>query len=196
MDEKEAIRLLKQGQIKGLETLVNHYQTRGLRAAFLILDDQDLAEDIVSDAFLRAYQKINQFDLHRPFGPWFFQIVTNLAKRAASRNNRSTPFSAVPPTLQERYIQSENQADASPEDQVAEDDRQDQLRKAIMALSPGQRTVIVQKYFLNLSIAEIASNTLTPQGTIKWRLHTAYKRLRILLEAEENDHKGENDGRS
>lgn len=187
MDEKEAIRLLKQGQIEGLETLVKHYQTRSLRAAFLILNDQALAEDIVTDAFLRAYQKINQFDPDRPFGPWFFQIVTNMAKRVASRNNRSTPLSAVPPALREKYNRPENQFDASPEDQVVQIDGRDQLREAIMALSPGQRTVIVQKYYLKLSIAEIASNTLTPQGTVKWRLHTAYKRLKTLLEAEEND---------
>jgi RNA polymerase sigma factor (sigma-70 family) len=58
-----------------------------------------------------------------------------------------------------------------------------QLREAVMKLNPAQRTAIVQKYFLQLSIAEIAQHTNTPQGTVKWRLHVAHKRLKEILGA-------------
>ncbi|MDI7278277.1 MAG: sigma factor, partial [Anaerolineae bacterium] len=69
MEEHEAIARLRQGDIGGLEALVRGHQLGGLRAAYLILRDRDLAEDIVEDAFLRAYERIDQLDPQRPFGP-------------------------------------------------------------------------------------------------------------------------------
>ena len=62
MDEHQAILSLKRGQIQALEYLVEVYQVKAMRAAFLITNDQKLAEDLVQEAFLRAYECIHQFD--------------------------------------------------------------------------------------------------------------------------------------
>jgi len=68
MEEQEAIARLKRGDISGLEALVRKYQVQAVRAAYLITHDRGLAEDIVQAAFLRAYERIGQFDAGRPFG--------------------------------------------------------------------------------------------------------------------------------
>lgn len=65
-DERRAIARLKQGDIGGLEELVKSHQTRAMRAAYLIVRDRALAEDVVQDAFVRAYEKIAHFDESRP----------------------------------------------------------------------------------------------------------------------------------
>ncbi|MBE3119263.1 MAG: RNA polymerase subunit sigma-24, partial [Candidatus Atribacteria bacterium] len=62
MIESEAIARLKEGDISGLETLVKVHQLKAVRTAYLIVRDYFLAEDVVEDAFLRAYERINQFD--------------------------------------------------------------------------------------------------------------------------------------
>ena len=65
---------------------------RAIRAAYLIVRDRALAEDLVQTAFLRAYDRIGQFDPSRPFAPWFLRSVVNDAVKAAMR--RAGPTSA------------------------------------------------------------------------------------------------------
>src|SRR5437867_2966684 len=89
MQESEAIALLKKGDIGGLEHLVLGYQMRAVRAAYLTTRDLALAEDIVQSAFLRVWERIEQFDAQRPFGPWFMRIVVNDALKATVRRDRT-----------------------------------------------------------------------------------------------------------
>ena len=89
MEDLIAISRLKQGDLNGLETLVSRYQVRAVRAAYLILYDRSLAEDVVQTAFVKAAQRIHQFDDGRPFGPWFSRIVVNDALKLATKQERS-----------------------------------------------------------------------------------------------------------
>jgi RNA polymerase sigma-70 factor (ECF subfamily) len=117
MDEKQAITRLKHGDPNGLEALVRLYQLQALRAASLITGDCSVAEDIVQNAFLRAAERIGQFDAERPFGPWFLRIVVNDAIKAAQHQKRQVsldddergePFDlADPAPLPEELIETE-----------------------------------------------------------------------------------------
>jgi RNA polymerase sigma-70 factor (ECF subfamily) len=62
MEERSAIERLKQGDIGGLEVLVRRYQARAVQAAYLIVRDRSLAEDVAQDAFVRAYEGFGRFD--------------------------------------------------------------------------------------------------------------------------------------
>ena len=81
---------LGQGDIAALGTLVSRYQTKALRAAYLVTHDLALAEDVVSGAFLRVFERAAQYDPNRPFGPWFYRIVVNDAIKAVHRRDRTT----------------------------------------------------------------------------------------------------------
>src|SRR5438046_5099592 len=82
MTEREAIDKLRRGDISGLETLVRQHYVQAVRVAYLITQDTALAEDIVQSAFLRVYERIDQFDVGRPFAPWFLRSVVNDALMA------------------------------------------------------------------------------------------------------------------
>src|SRR6478672_10701509 len=88
VDERTAIAQLKRGEIRGLDALMLIYQVRAVRAAYVITHDLPLAEDIVQSAFIRAYERIEQFDETRPFGPWFLRSVVNSAATAAGQRGR------------------------------------------------------------------------------------------------------------
>lgn len=92
LDEQAAVERLKRGDVGGLEGLVRKYHTRAGRAAFLIVRDHSLAEDVAQGAFVRAYERIGGFDAERPFGPWFMKIVVNNAVEAARRRERTTSY--------------------------------------------------------------------------------------------------------
>lgn len=92
IDEQQAITRLKQGDLDGMEILVRHYQVRAVYAAYLIVRDLGLAEEIVQNAFLQAADKIYQYDERRPFGPWFLRSVVNAAIKADKQQKRFVPL--------------------------------------------------------------------------------------------------------
>lgn len=178
MDEQQAIQRLKNGDISGLEYLVTQYQVQAVRAAFLITRDPGLAEDIVHDAFLHAYRAISSFDATRPFKPWFMRSVVNSSVKHMQRSARQVE---VEGQTGESVLADLARRVESVESQVESIEVQDQIWAALQSLSPRQRAVIVQKYFLGMSEAEMADQSETARGTIKWLLNAARERLRDLL---------------
>lgn len=177
MDEAEAISRLKGGDIVGLETLVRVYQGRALRTAYLITRDTQLAEDVTIDAFLRAYERIRQYDTERPFGPWFLRIVVNLARRRATQYARDL---AMPDEdlAGENIVESTlASAQVGPHEAAERAELRAAVWDALGRLTPAQRATVVQRYYLDLSEREIAARLDCSVGTVKWRLHTARQRL-------------------
>lgn len=176
MEEQVAIAQLQQGDISGLEALVRIHQVRAIRTAFLVTHDRALAEDVVQAAFLRAYERIGQFDAQRPFGPWFFRSVARDAVKAAVRGERQVSLARTSQTAD-----CVTDSGAEPGISWEKAETRQEVWAALGTLSPAQRSAIVQRYYLGLSEAEMASVSNCPPGTIKSRLHGARERLRLLL---------------
>jgi RNA polymerase sigma-70 factor (ECF subfamily) len=181
MKEREAIARLKRGDIGGLEALVRRYQVQAVQTAYLITRDRALAEDIVQAAFLRAYERIGQFDAGRSFGPWFLCSVANDAIKAATRRERLVPLEASAGEGQVSLADLLADPNPGPADQAEAAETRQTVWNALGKLSPAQRAAIILRYYLGLSEAEMAEQLDCPPGTVKWRLHAARKRLRRLL---------------
>ena len=95
MAERHAVSRLREGDVSGLEVLVRDYQGAALRAAFLVTQDAAFAEDVVASAFLKACDRIDQFDVRRSFGLWFLRIVVNDAKNAVASRSREVSADAI-----------------------------------------------------------------------------------------------------
>ena len=181
MEEQEAIARLKRGDIGGLEALVRRYQVRAVRTAYLIIRNRALAEDIVQAAFLRAYERIGQFDAGRPFGPWFLRSVVNDALKAAARRERQVSLGASSEGEGASLADLLADPGPGPAGLLEAAETREAVWAALGELPPAQRAAIVLRYYLNLSEAEMADELACPPGTVKWRLHAARKRLRTLL---------------
>lgn len=180
MDEQKSINRMKRGDITGLSTLVERYQTRAVRTAMLITRDTALAEDVVQNAFINAYKKIHQFDTTRPFEPWFLRSVTRAAVKAAKKQHRTLSLDAE--TINDMPFHELLTAyDVDPHSALEQSEQREQIRKALDDLSPEQRAAVVMRYYLEMSENDMADALNTPKGTIKWRLHQARKRLKGLL---------------
>ena len=180
MDEQQAIQRLKNNDIGGLEFLVVLYQVKAVRTAYLITRDIGLAEDVVQDSFLQAYRSIHGFDAARPFEPWFMRSVVNASVKIMQRSARQVQ---VGDEADESLLAESAARAESVEAQVESIEVQDQIWDAMRKLSPRQRAVIVQRYFLEMSEAEMARESGTAAGTVKWMLNAARERLRGLLGA-------------
>jgi RNA polymerase sigma-70 factor (ECF subfamily) len=179
-EEADAIQRLRRGDIAALEVLVKRYQVQAVRAAYLVVRDRQLAEDVVQSAFLKAFDRASSFDPERPFGPWFLKLVLNDAIKLAARQDRETHADPA--------IESRHSPEPLPERAIADAETADEIWTALGALTSAQRAAVVQRYYLGLSEAEIAAALGSPKSTVKARLHAARERLKsLLLRAAPND---------
>ncbi len=181
MDEPEAIRRIRDGDVSALEPLVRAHQLRAVRTAYLITRDRQLAEDIVQDAFIRAFERIGQLRPGNPFAPWFLRIVANDALKAATRGRRWVSLPDDIDALDSRGDPPD--AAPGPEEMMLENEMRAEVWAALGELAPEQRTLLVLRYYVEWREAELADWLEIPIGTVKWRLHEARRKLRLLLSA-------------
>ena len=154
------------------ERTVKRFQQTARHWARQILDDEDLIEDAVQEAFIAAY--LNQHQLRQPdaLAGWLKQIVLRQCYRIARREGL--------------HIQSEAQTGISPNstpDPTAAAEYRD-LEAAIDALPPHQRDTLRLFYYQGYAHRDIARILNIPTGTVKKRLHDARQRLKGLLDDE------------
>lgn len=180
--ERAAIAQMKSGDIGGLAALVETFQVRAVRTAYLILRDRALAEDITQSAFIRAFERIDQFDTGASFGPWFLRSVANDAIKAVERGRRTLSLDAGGPDDPSPAPVLLDTA-AGPAALVEQAEDAAALWALLGRLPAPQRAVIVLRYYVGLTDAEIADQLDAPQATVRWRLFAARERLRTWLGA-------------
>jgi RNA polymerase sigma-70 factor (ECF subfamily) len=131
VDDIEAIRRLKRGDIGGLEMLMEKYQVRAARAAFLVTHNKATAQDIVQETFIRIFQRIHQFDESLPFEPYLMRSVINASLNAVRQNKKTV-------SLDDDSRELENLLDraVSVESQVELSQLQEEILNALSRLSP------------------------------------------------------------
>jgi RNA polymerase sigma-70 factor (ECF subfamily) len=157
------VRGAQRGSVPDLELLFEAHWPRAHRAAYLVVHDAALAEDIAQEAFLAAIRNLDRFDRRRPFGPWLHRIVVNRAIDAARARSlrRETE-------LTEGYTAAAEEHD--PPDRA--------LLVALARLPPDQRAVIVLRHLLGYSPGEIARVLDLPRGTVNSRLRRGLDAMR------------------
>jgi RNA polymerase sigma-70 factor (ECF subfamily) len=181
MNDLEAIRRLKDGDIGGLETLMARYQRKAVQTAYLITHDEQMAEDVAQDVFVRVFQHIRHYDENRSFEPYLLRSVANLALNTCEKTARWVQFG----TDADLEVINDLLLRAASTEEMAEYNRlKGEVATALKALPPRQRTAIVQRYYLGMSEQEMAESLSTAPGTVKWLLNNARQRLRSLLSAE------------
>ncbi len=183
MEDRIAITRIKQGDLNGLETLVDQYQARAVHAVYLILYDRALAEDVAQSAFVKVVERIHQFDEEHPFAPWFFRIVVNDALKIAASQKRNLSLDDLDePTAQ--LAEWLTDPGLKPEQLLEQKQTRENILNAIRSLPPEQRAVIVMRYYLEMSEADMSTKMERPLSTIKWWLRDARKRLYNLMNSQ------------
>jgi RNA polymerase sigma-70 factor, ECF subfamily len=133
------------------------------RLARTVSGRRDMADDIVQDAFERAFAALSRFDQSRPFAPWLHRIVINRALDLLRSERRLVGLDvATHPSSEWRDVSADDRA----------------LLEAVATLTPQRRVVIVLRYGLGYAPAEIARMLELPTGTVNSRLARALEDLR------------------
>lgn len=184
MEEYKTIQRLKNGEIAGLEMLVQTYQEQAIRTAYLVTQDKALARDVVQASFITFYKKIQQFDVSRPFEPYFLRIVVNAAIRASKKSQRTISLEHI--HEETAYLDELVSIAENPENALEAQELTEKIESLLKQLSPEHRAVIVLKYYLSYSESEMAQYLDTPQGTVKSRLYQARQQFKRLFQTKHN----------
>ena len=182
MEEQLSIMQLQKGDMAGLEYLVRKYFLIAVRASYLIVQDQSLAEDIVQTCFLNASEKIDQFDITKKFGPWFLRSVINYSITVCKKQSRFVSLDIENDS--EHLLKTLDwlpDYETGPEDNAITEEIRQAIWAALGQLSPQQRAAIVMRYYLNLKENEITQELNKPLSTVKWLLYSARTQMRKLL---------------
>ena len=143
--------------------LVREYTPNLYRLALGILHNREDAEDAVSEAILKAYEKVHTLKNPNSFRAWIMQIAANEAKRIYVKNKRSALM--------------ENVEDYMPEFR----DEYHELWDVVMRLDVSYREVTILYFYEQLTIKEISKILHIPEGTVKSRLHRGKQQLKRYL---------------
>ncbi|GAC1420241.1 MAG: RNA polymerase sigma factor [Acidobacteriaceae bacterium] len=173
----------KKGDTAAFEQLVRQYERQIFRVAQHITQNREDAEDIAQDAFLKAYEKLEQFQGNSKFSTWLVRIAVNeslmrLRKRKTSRTvsmdeDVQTEEGSIPRDFAEWR--------PNPEQLYGQSELGDILRKTIQGLPPGFRTVFTLRDIENLSTEETAEALGLSVPAVKSRLLRARLQLRERL---------------
>lgn len=131
----------------------------------------DDAEDILQETFVKAYRHLWTLRNPSALKPWLYRIATNEANRFLSRNNRSEEISQalIDKLYASEYVNYTMDAEMK-------------LQKAILSMSPSQRTVFCLKYYDDMDYDEIAEITHSRPETLKVTYHYAKEKVKKFLE--------------
>jgi RNA polymerase sigma-70 factor (ECF subfamily) len=164
---------VRAGELADFEILMRRYNRRLYRAARAILGDAAEADDVVQDAYVRAYANLAQFAGRSSFGTWLTRIAVHEALARLRRRGRSADLEETMP-----FVPSDT---PGPEDTAVRHELARALENAIDALPPAYRAVFMLREVEGLSTAETADSLDLNEQTTKTRLHRARTLLRTRL---------------
>ncbi|UOF90705.1 sigma-70 family RNA polymerase sigma factor [Fodinisporobacter ferrooxydans] len=174
MEEKDLqlIRSAKHGSKEAFALLVQNYKQYVYRTAYGILQSRTDAEDVVQEAFIKAYLSLAQLQEERSFPSWITTITTRLAIDLIKKRQRASPV-----TWDDSWLQIQD-----PKHDISHTELRLSVHHALAELNEDHRAILILREIHGFDYQEIANILQIPIGTVRSRLHSARMQLRKTLE--------------
>ena len=178
--DEEVVKRVLDGETALYELLMRRHNQRLYRVARAILRDDAEAEDVMQDAYVRAYQNLASFEGRAKFVTWLTRIAVH---EALTRSRRRLRFQAFDPADESNgeIMQSPPSSTRSPEQQAYDRELAAVLEKAVLSLSEDHRLVFVLRDLEGMTTEETAHCLNLTEENVKVRLHRARAGLRKRL---------------
>ncbi len=180
LSDEEVVKHVLSGEIMLFEVLMRRYNRRLYRAARSILGDDSEAEDVIQDAYVRAYEHLNQFSGQAKFSTWLTKIAVHEALARHRRRRRFVEIDSTPETERNSMsiLISKTQ---NPEQQALARELNAVLESAVDALPEVYRSVFILRAVEEMNTIETAECLDISEEAVKTRLHRARALLREEL---------------
>ncbi len=178
------VQATKAGNDTAFGRLVQKYQKKVYYLAYDLVNDYDDANDIAQMAFIRAFEKIHQFEERAQFSTWLYRITVNLAMDQHRRRKRR-PHESLESNIHEVERQKKDEqfeAGQKSERDLQTGAQREHIEAALSKLSENQRTATVLKYFHQKSSKEIAEILGCSESTARIHLFRALRNLKKYLQ--------------
>ncbi len=182
-DESALVAQAKAGDMDAFSALVKQYDRRVFRMAKQITQNDDDAEDVLQETFLKAYTHLDDFQGNSKFYTWLVRIAVNeaLMKLRKRRSDRTVPLDEPIDTGEDEMVREIAVWDENPEDTYSREELANILDEAVQSLKPAYRTVFILRDIEELSIEETAEALKLSISAVKSRLLRARLQLREKL---------------
>jgi RNA polymerase sigma-70 factor (ECF subfamily) len=185
-EDDDLIRAAQKGERTAFDSLVRRYDRSVLRLALHMLGNEQDAQDVHQEAFIKAYRHLSNFRFECSFYTWLYRIVTNLCldqlRRRKSR--REDPSTAVDSSGGEMDLLAnitDGRASANPARELERQTMHMAIQEALNDLTPRERTVFELKHYQGLKLRTIGEMLSTTEETAKNTLFRATRKLRLRL---------------
>ncbi|AWI06225.1 sigma-70 family RNA polymerase sigma factor [Clostridium drakei] len=175
MNDIDTVIKAQKGDDIAFSELIECHKENLYKIAFAYLKNEEEALDIVSDTIYKVYMDINKLKNPKFFKTWITRILINNSINSLKKNRRVI--------LIDEYEKIENFS-ISNLDLETDIPKCIDLYNAIDSLNIKSKTIIILKYFQDMTISEISNTLEIPEGTVKVYIHRALKKLRIQLREE------------
>lgn len=169
------------GDRLAIEALILRFQNYVYRLCFLVMRNEQDAEDMTQETFIRAFRALPRFEVRegKNFEGWLYRIAVNACRsRMRRRWYQVLPWPEPAPPLA-------SEPEEQPDRVFMQGEARQEMLAAIDSLGEKHRLVVVLRYYAGLSNEEIAEVLSIPSGTVRSRLHMARKRLKKVLKERE-----------
>jgi len=173
--EEQIIRKAAAGDRVAFRELVLEHSNAMFRLAWRISGDQSAADDIVQEAFIKAWRKIGNFRMQSSFRSWLHRITVNTAMDYLRKQSRVKQHETAAPELEQLTAGS-----SQPKYDI-QIDVQEQTRAAMMNLSDTERAALMLRHFEGHSIKEISQILNLSSNACKQAVFRAVKKMRVEL---------------
>ncbi|HVP57732.1 MAG TPA: sigma-70 family RNA polymerase sigma factor [bacterium] len=182
LNDQELVRLTRRGDDRAFGDLVKRYQSKIYRLARRMTETDEDAEDVLQEAFVKAYRSLGQFKGESKFSTWLYRITVNLALMKLRKRRPESVSLDAPVSTDEGEVQRDFQ-DAGPDPLAKLESKESSaiLDAAIAELPPGYRAVFILRHVEGLSTGETARILKVSVAAVKSRLHRTRIELRAKL---------------
>ncbi|MDI3537011.1 MAG: hypothetical protein PWR12_1211 [Eubacteriaceae bacterium] len=191
LDYEQAVSLALKGEDAGFNYLYENTYKEKYYIAIKYMKDDQKAQDVLQDAYIRAFHKLDTLQNASAFPGWFGQIVANTAKNALAKKNPilfSEMNNGNVPDENWEYLAEDEDLTYQPESAYTEKETQEMVHELLESLSDEQRLCMLMFHIEDQSIKEIAEAFNCSENTVKSRLN--YGRKKLKNKAEELEKKG------
>jgi len=180
----ECVCKAQKGDKAAFGNLVNRYYEMVYAVCFGVLHQRESARDVTQDVFLKVFHEIENFKKESKFKTWLYRVAMNAAIDSARKRRPQVSVDATDASEEEGkapFVLEDK--GPGPREKASKHERREWVRRAVEALSPDHRAVLVLREWEGLSYEEIAGMLDLELGTVMSRLFYARKKLGEILQS-------------